>query len=332
MKAIALISGGLDSILAAKVIQEEGIEVIPLNFKIPFCQLKKESNNYSLEQLVKDTLGLDLKTIDISDEFLKLIENPRYGFGSQVNPCIDCKILMLSKAKELLKDLDASFVITGEVLGQRPMSQNRSALDIISKRSGLEGLILRPLSAKILSETIPEIKGWIIREHLLNFGGRTRKPQIALAQKYKIKEYAQPAGGCLLTYADFAKRLKDLIKHKSVSLENIKLLKFGRHFRLSQEAKLIVGRNEKENQILVNLAQDNDYLFYPNEHLAGPTCLGRGEFNEGLFKISLGIASHYCDQDKTALGKIIFKVIPSKEEEILDICPAKKEVFLNLRI
>jgi len=171
VKAIALISGGLDSILAARVIKEQGIEVIPINFKIPFCHRDKEisSKGSSAVQLVKDNLGVDLKIIDIGEDFLKLIENPRHGFGSNMNPCIDCKILMLNKAGVLMKKFDAQFIVTGEVLGQRPMSQHKDALQTIAKKSGLEGLILRPLSAKLLPETIPASEGWLQGEALLNF-------------------------------------------------------------------------------------------------------------------------------------------------------------------
>lgn len=321
MKAIALISGGLDSILAARVVKEEGIEVIPVHFKIPFCHLQQESNLQSLDRLIKEVLGMDLKKIDIGKDFLGLIENPRHGFGANMNPCIDCKILMLSKAKELLPSLDASFVVTGEVLGQRPMSQNKPALNIIAKKSGLEGLVLRPLSAKVLAETMPEAKGWISRARLLNFSGRTRKPQIALADKYKIKGYAQPAGGCLLTYKDFSKRLADLMNHKILSLENVELLKFGRHFRLSPEAKLVVGRNEKENNILFGLAQANDYLFFPQEDLAGPHSLGRGCFSPELIRLACGITRYHCDLKDDIKINIFYRRLPEKEKYSLAMKP-----------
>jgi tRNA U34 2-thiouridine synthase MnmA/TrmU len=305
MRAIALISGGLDSILAAKVMQNQGIEVIPLNFIIPFCNSDKKRIN----SLVTDSLNTRLRTIDISNDFLKLLEEPRYGFGSQMNPCIDCKILMLAKAKELMQQWGVDFVVTGEVLGQRPMSQNRKALEVIEKRSGLEGLALRPLSAKFLSESIPEKENWIQREKLLNFSGRTRKPQIELAKVLKIKEYAQPAGGCLLTDPEFSKRLKELITHEELNLNNIELLKIGRHFRISPKARLVVGRNEKENQKLENLAQRNDYLFSPTNELAGPTALGRGSFSEGLIRLSCGVICRYCDLNGKTIADIIYRKI-----------------------
>lgn len=333
MKAIALISGGLDSILAAKVTQGQGIDVIPLNFKIPFCHRDKEESLKTKDKFsfIKANLGKELKTIDISDDFLHMLQNPRYGFGSNMNPCIDCKILMLAKAKELMEDFGAEFVITGEVLGQRPMSQHRQALDLIAKRSGLEGLVLRPLSAKLLAETKPEKEGWIKRSELLNFGGRGRRSQIDLAEKLEIKDYPNAAGGCLLTDPGFANRLKELIKHKELGPANIELLKIGRHFRLSDKAKLIVGRDEKENLEIERLAQNRDYLFHPNEEFAGPTCLGRGHFNEELIRISLGITSFYCDLNGSEAAKIVFKQVPG-EEAVAVARPLEKDALLALRI
>ncbi|TRZ50545.1 tRNA 4-thiouridine(8) synthase ThiI, partial [bacterium] len=223
MKTIALISGGLDSILAARLIKKQGFDVIPLHFKIPFCHRDKgiSSRENNLISFVKNNLGSDLKISDITSEFLKLLIKPEHGFGANLNPCIDCKIFMLTKAKEMMKELDAAFVITGEVLGQRPMSQHRQALELIEKKSGLEGLLLRPLSAKLLPETIPEKEGWVSRDKLLNFSGRSRKSQINLAQEFRMENYPNAAGGCLLTDPEFAGRLKELIAHRQLSLNNI---------------------------------------------------------------------------------------------------------------
>ncbi len=309
MKAIALISGGLDSILAAKTAQEEGVRVIPLHFKIPFSHRDKgvSSRENNLISFVKNSLGSDLKIFDISNEFLKLLIKPEHGFGANLNPCIDCKIFMLTKTREIMKELDAAFVVTGEVLGQRPMSQHRKALELIEKKSGLEGLLLRPLSAKLLPETTPEKQGWVSREKLLDFSGRSRRPQIKLAQKFGIKDYPNAAGGCLLTDPEFAGRLKELIAHRQLSLNNIELLKIGRHFRLSEQARLVVGRDEKEGKELENLASAGDYLFFPNEELAGPTSLGRGEFNPDLINLSCSITCRYCDLNGSKEAVIIIK-------------------------
>jgi tRNA-uridine 2-sulfurtransferase len=290
MKALVLISGGLDSILAARVVKEEGIEIVPINFRIPFCHRQPKAFDR-----LSEYLGTDIKSVDIEDDFMRLIEDPSHGFGSNMNPCIDCKILMLYKAGKLLEKEGAKFVVTGEVLGQRPMSQHRKSLETIEEKSGLKGLLLRPLSARLLDQTIPEKEGWIRREKLLNFSGRQRRPQIELAEKFKIRNYAQPSGGCLLTDPIFSLRLKELISHQELNRDNVELLKFGRHFRLSDKYKLVVGRNLKENEELERLAKEGDYLFMPDELTAGPTSLGRGDFNPELLKLSCEITARYCD-------------------------------------
>lgn len=323
MKAIALISGGLDSALAAKLVKEQGVEVMGLRFKIPFCP--NGSKNFP-------DLGIGIREVNINDDFLEMMQNPRYGYGSNMNPCIDCKILMLRKAKEFMGQDDAKFIVTGEVLGQRPMSQHKQALSTVAKKAGLEGLVLRPLSAKLLPETIPEKEGWIKREKLLSFSGRGRKQQIELAKTFAIREYAQPAGGCLLTDPEFSKRLKELINHEGLNLNNIELLKIGRHFRIAQEAKLVVGRNEKENEQLANLARENDYLFFPSVDLAGPTSLGRGKFNEDLIKLSCSITCRYCDLNGKINADIIYMKNPEKEQKILNVSPIKENQLSTLRI
>jgi len=342
MKAIALISGGLDSILAARLVKEQGIDVIPLNFRIPFCHRDKSisSADNSTACLVEGSLSHKLEVIDISEEFLKLLGSPRHGFGSNMNPCIDCKILMLTKAKELMPEKNAGFVITGEVLGQRPMSQHRDALQIIAKRSGLENLVLRPLSAQLLPETIPESAGWIKRSALLSFAGRGRRPQLDLANSYGIKDFAWPGGGCLLTDPEFSKRLKDLISHKELNTDNTALLKFGRHFRLSENTKLIVGRDEKEDLELEKLVRPGDYLFYPNEYLAGPISLARGNLNEELIKLSAGITCRYCDLNGAPSAGIMYlakagtvsRGDSGDSPRLLEVPPLSEAELANLRI
>lgn len=334
MKAISLISGGLDSVLAARLIKGQGIEIIPLNFKIPFCHRNKElapNKQNSLKQAA-DNLGADLKIVDISNEFLELLQNPQHGFGANMNPCIDCKILMLSKAKELMGDLGAAFVVTGEVLAQRPMSQHRQALEIIEKKSGLEGLILRPLSAKLLAETVPERQGWVDRNKLLDFSGRQRRPQMDLAKDFQIENYPNASGGCLLTDPPFAKRLKELMNHQELGIENIELLKIGRHFRISGKTKLVVARDEKEDKALENLAKAEDYLFFPDDELAGPTSLGRGEFNEELIKIACAITCRYCDLNGETHARITYRKIPVKPDNMLVVAPITDDELISLRI
>jgi tRNA U34 2-thiouridine synthase MnmA/TrmU len=312
MKAIALLSGGLDSTLAAKVIKDQGIEVVGAHFHTSFGLKEKDAAGGAIDRVAQaaQNIGIPLTTLDISEDFLALLKKPKHGFGSNMNPCIDCKILMLAKTRQLMSAWGASFVITGEVLGQRPMSQHRRALGIIEKESGLEGLLVRPLSAKLLDETIPEREGWVSRQRLLNFSGRTRKPQTALAKSFNISNYPCSAGGCLLTDIEFSKRLKDLMSREQPTIQGIALLKLGRHFRLADKTRLVVGRNEKENLKLVELAQAGDYLIEPQES-AGPTSLGRGEFNQELIDLACRITCFYCDRSPgEETTEIIYKKVP----------------------
>jgi len=298
IKAISLVSGGLDSTLATKVILDQGIDVMAVNFLSPFCLCNKRGGCRHEAKYLADTLGIELKLIRVFDEYLKIVKHPKFGYGRNLNPCIDCRILILKKTKEFMKEIGVSFVVTGEVLGQRPMSQHRGALKLIEKETGLEGLILRPLSAKLLDETIPEKKGWVNRDKMLDYCGRSRKPQMALAKQFGLNDYPCPAGGCLLTDAGFSRRLKDLLEHSkddNLNLNDIELLKLGRHFRMGPKNKLIVGRNEEENNRLLNLAIESDFIFEPTD-IKGPVAIGRGEFDSpDLFGIASQIVSRYCD-------------------------------------
>ncbi|MBM3251486.1 MAG: tRNA 4-thiouridine(8) synthase ThiI [Candidatus Omnitrophica bacterium] len=335
MKAIVLVSGGLDSALAAKIITKQNVDVVGINFLIPFRPIEKISSNFNLKKFF-DNLGIEIKSVDIFAESLKMIENPKFGFGSNLNPCLDCHILMLKKAKELLGKNKASFVVTGEVLGQRPMSQHRQALKLVEKESGLEGLVLRPLSANLLDLTIPEEKGWVKRDELFDFSGRSRKPQIKLAQKLGIKDYLTPAGGCLLTDPGFCRRLKDLqenSKDMTFNLNDIELLKLGRHFRIGANDKLIVGRNEEENNKLLKLAKDRDYVFEPQD-VTGPIAIGRGKFNSSdLFGLASQIVARYCDVKSGEAVKLNLSQKDSSGQFRQIISSAINNNFLeNLRI
>lgn len=249
-----------------------------------------------------------------------------------MNPCIDCKIMMLRKAKELMEEFKAKFIVTGEVLGQRPMSQHKPALNLIERKAGLQGLILRPLSARRLAETLPEKEGWVSRDKLLDFSGRTRKPQIELAKRLNIEDYPNPAGGCLLTDPAFSKRVKDLINHRELNSDNIELLRIGRHFRIQEQTKLVVGRNENENKQLVNLAKDNDYLFEPTEEIAGPTALGRGIFDSALIGLSCNIVCRYCDLNDNKNTEILYKKIPEEQNKRLEVSVIEERYLWSLRI
>ncbi|MBU4346217.1 MAG: tRNA 4-thiouridine(8) synthase ThiI [Candidatus Omnitrophica bacterium] len=333
MKAIALISGGLDSAVATRLIKEQGVELIGLNTVSPFCLCNRRSRKgclYGSGEVTKK-LGLKLISINVTEEFLEIVKKPRHGYGSNMNPCIDCRILLFKKAKEAMQKEGASFIVTGEVLGQRPMSQKLNTMRLIEREAGLEGLVLRPLSAKILSPTIPEEQGWISRDKLLAISGRGRREQMNLACELGINDYPCPSGGCLLTDPEFSKRLRDLMKYGKLNLDGIKLLKVGRHFRLDEDAKLIIGRNEKENERLFNLAQENDYLFMPKE-IAGPTTLGRGDFSDELIRLSCSITCRYSDLNGNLSTDIAYRRIPEKEDRILKVSPIQENQLIGMRI
>ena len=292
IRAVALFSGGLDSILAVKLIREQEIEVKGVNFKTPFFGLDKT-------YLAAKSLDIDLEIIDITRELLEILRNPKHGFGKNMNPCIDCHTLMFKKAGEYMTKIGASFILSGEVLGERPMSQNRNSLSIIERESGFEGRILRPLSALLLAETIPEKKGLVDRNKLLDISGRSRKRQMELAAKMGIEDYPSPAGGCKLTEPSFSKRLRDLFTQESFSLEEIGLLKLGRHFRLGRDIKLVVGRNKEENEKIRGFFQEGDFLFKA-KNLKGPVSLLKKGSNVGseLIDKSCQITARYCDRNE----------------------------------
>ena len=302
MKAIALLSGGLDSTLAAKVIMEQGVELEAVNFMTVFCTCTNRGATCLASQKAVETLGIPLRIFNVSEEYLSVVKHPKHGYGSNMNPCIDCRIFMLKKTKAYMTESGAAFIVTGEVLGQRPMSQRKDAMRLIEKEAGLEGFILRPLSAKVLQITIPEREGWVDREKLLKIQGRSRKPQIELAEHYGLRDYPCPAGGCLLTDPGFAKRMKDLmVNHPDFSLNDVHLLKMGRHFRFSHGVKLVVGRNEEENQKIQTFAQEEDILLKVSS-FPGPLSLLRGEPGEGDIERAAAITAHYSKAKD--LGKV----------------------------
>ncbi|MFH1232446.1 MAG: tRNA 4-thiouridine(8) synthase ThiI [Patescibacteria group bacterium] len=272
VKALVLLSGGLDSMLAARVLMGQGIEVVGVSFKSCF---------FSTEKAKRTAEQLDIKLIevDFSEEHLKMVKNPTYGYGKNANPCIDCHGMMLKKASEIMKKDGFDFIATGEVLGQRPMSQNKDALKIVEKISGLEGKLIRPLSAKLLDETENEKLGKVNREKLLDISGRSRQMQLELVKKYNIKEYASPGGGCLLTEPDFGKKLFKMFEYwQNCDGNDIALLKNGRvlwfNFKDNKKILVIIGRDENENKNLLNLKQADDIIIELLD-LAGPISLIR---------------------------------------------------------
>ena len=301
-KALLLFSGGLDSILASKVLLDQGIKVTPVYFKSYFfCpEISKKSAK---------EIGLKLKVVDISKEHLKIVRKPKFGYGKSMNPCLDCHLLMLKKAKEIMKKEKYDFVATGEVLGERPMSQNIQALKILEEKSSLKGYLLRPLSAKLLEPTIPEKKGLVDREKLLKIQGRSRKEQIELAKKYKINNYPQPAGGCLLADLEFGKKLKELFNiAKKIDKKDIELLKLGRHF-LEKNHKIVIGRSEKENKEIKKLAKRGDILIEMKNY-PGPLTLIRnyqGKIKEEIIEKAENLTQYYSVKSRDKKD-VLFKI------------------------
>ena len=303
-KAIGLLSGGLDSILATRLLQDQGIEILVVCFQTPFF-------NFLKAQRAADQLKVPLRIIDISAEHLQLVRNPRYGYGRNMNPCIDCHILMLKRAGYLLDRETLDFIFTGEVLGQRPMSQNKQVLQMVARDSGYEGLILRPLSARLLPETLPEKEGKVHRERLLDIQGRSRKRQFELVKRYGIGDFPEPAGGCLLTDPAFSRRLRDLLTHQGeIQIRDIELLKVGRHFRLDESTKVVIGRRKEENERLLELAHGGDVIIRVMDY-PGPIAL----IPLGSPKPSLEIAVSLCIRYSDAPNNIPILVLLEKDGE-----------------
>ncbi len=293
-KAVGLLSGGLDSTLALKVVMEQGIEVIALNFTSQFCTCNHRKGVCSEAVKVAREFGIEIKTLVKGLDYIDVIRNPKYGHGQGINPCVDCRIYMLKRAKRFMEEVGASFLLTGEVLGQRPMSQRRDSMRSIERDTGLEGLILRPLCAKHLEPTLPEKEGIIDREQLLDFVGRSRKPQMALAEELDIGDYPCPSGGCLLTDKIFSRKVRDLLDNNSdPTKKDLSLLKVGRHFRMNG-AKIVVGRKEDENKKLVNLRESGDVLIEAHE-FAGPTALIRGDANDEIIRLAGEMLLRYAN-------------------------------------
>lgn len=258
--AIALFSGGLDSTLAIRLMQEQGINVHAVHFTSPFFGVSPdaECGKYDARRAA-EMLNVPLSVISLGEDYLEMLRKPRHGYGKAVNPCIDCHAYFLRKAKELMASIGADFVITGEVLGQRPMSQRRDALGIVERDGELEGLLLRPLSARLLSPTIPEMEGWVDREKLPSIKGRSRRVQMRLAAELGLREYPNPAGGCLLTEVSYSAKVRDIFNHSGqLQARDFRLLRLGRHFRLDENTRLIMGRDNAENDLLLANRQEGE--------------------------------------------------------------------------
>ena len=283
IRAVGLLSGGLDSTLAAKVLIDQGIEVHAINFVSPFCNCTPKSMGCSAVEKAVEQLGnIPLKRMVLGDEYLEIVKSPRHGRGRGLNPCLDCRAMKIRKAAVHMREIGASFLFTGEVLGQRPMSQHRRAMVIIDNDSGVGDLTLRPLSAIHFPPTLPEREGWVDRTKLLGIEGRSRKMQIALAREKRINDFPCPGGGCLLTDNHFAEKLTDYFSHCGTpSVKDIPLLKIGRHFRNDNGGKTIVARDEREGLMIERLAPPAMHLYFP-VNFSGPHILAEEPYSDAI--------------------------------------------------
>lgn len=330
-RAVALISGGLDSLLAARVMLEQGVHVEGINFYTGFCveghthairkkdKAKPKRNNalWSAEQL-----GIKLHIVDIVEEYKDVLINPKHGYGKNMNPCLDCKIFMVQKAHEWIQENDFDFIITGEVIGQRPMSQRKDTMPVISKESGAEDRLLRPLCAKNLPATLAETSGWVNRDQLYDFSGRTRKPQMELAKKFGFEDYAKPAGGCcFLTDENYSTKLVDLWDARGTreyEMDDIMLLKVGRHIRPNPNYKLIVGREDGENKFLQGYK--NSFISIKMISCGGPLTLVDGIANDADLELAARITARFS-QGKNEESVTVETKRPNGETQTIEVKP-----------
>jgi len=327
--AVALLSGGLDSTLAAKVVLEQGVSVIGVNFAGAYCPRPRTGRSNA--EKAAEQLGIELVTLPIETDFIAMVKRPMRGRGKNMNPCIDCHTLMIRKARAYGQTRGAQFVVTGEVLGQRPMSQNRQSLGVVARDSGVGDRLLRPLSARLLEPTEPERTGLVDRERLLDIEGRSRKRQMELAAQYGIKEYPSPAGGCLLTERVFSKRLAEAFDHGEDSIEIVELLSLGRHFRLPSGARLVVGRDEAENDELLRRRPSGAFVVDASD-LPGPvglvlpsSCLGALVVDSDRI-LAARICARYSDKRKEKFARVVIA------GEAADVEPASEEESARLLI
>jgi tRNA U34 2-thiouridine synthase MnmA/TrmU len=317
IRALGLFSGGLDSMLAAAVLRRQGIDVTGVTFITPFFGAQRARQSAA-------HLDLPLLEADLTEKFLPLIYRPPRGFGRYHNPCLDCHILMIREAGDMMAGLDFDFLFTGEVLGQRPMSQHKGALNLVARESGYGGLLVRPLSAKLLPPTKPELLGWVERDKLLDISGRGRKRQMALAREFGITDYPAPAGGCLLTDPRYSARIKELLsRSEKVSRQDLELLKWGRHFRLPTGRKAIVGRTHKENEAIAILMVSGDLMCKIN-NIPGPTVLVPGSAGGEEAEMAAALTAAYSDAPE---GLTVTVKCGENGEKLIQLAAPAKDDF-----
>lgn len=323
MKALALLSGGLDSILSVYLVKKQGIHVEGICFVSPFFGSGKA------EKAARE-LKIPLTVVDISEQLLSIIKSPSHGFGKGMNPCIDCHILMVRTAGDLMREREAMFLVSGEVLGERPKSQSWRALNIVAEESGWGDYLVRPLTARNLPPTLPEKKGWVKREKLMDIRGRIRQPQFELAKKFGITEFPTPAGGCLLTDPNFSRRLRYVLRRDRLNTKEAERLKVGRHFCLDQGTRIMVGRDEEENKKIMKLATPGDFIFKVRD-FPGPTTLAWGVLDEEAISSVASLTVRYSDAPE-GIVEVEYSQVSSGSSNVLKVAPMPDDKIEKLRI
>lgn len=327
VKGVHMFSGGLDSIVSAHLLKSLGVDLTLLHFVLPFYT--DLGSEFKEIQSSADQLGLPLRFVEDREEFLSMIRDPKFGFGKNANPCVDCRIYRLGRAKKIMQEMGASFISTGEVMGQRPMSQRRDTLFGIENGAGCKGILLRPLSALHLNPTIVEQQGLIPRDKLLNISGRGRMVQIAYARQNNLT-YPNPAGGCILTNLQSGHRYLDLaLHHPDFTMTDFKLIAYGRHFRLSDTARLIVSRDENENNVLLKIAEENDCYLYPTD-VPGPISILRGTFTEQETLLAASITARYSKGRDSESVKVA--VVEGEKRQYHMVKPSDEQFCETIRI
>ncbi len=328
---IALFSGGLDSALAVLLMLRQDIEVTALTFMTHFgCDLGDRSSCGSNPYPAAEKYGFNVKLMHLGQKFVDIIEKPKYGYGKNMNPCTDCRILMLQEAKNLMEMVNADFIITGEVMGQRPMSQVKHKLNLVENVTGLKGKLLRPLSAKLLKPTDVELSGMVDREQLEGISGRGRHRQIELAKQFGLDDYPNPASGCLLTDENYSIRLRDLLKHSEhLTFDDLNLLRVGRHFRLDRNTKVIVGRDEKENNQLEAYKKPH-YGHVEALGIGSPVSLVIGDCSDENLKKAAMITARFSSAKKNPSVEIT--LVSKESQSTITVPPAKDEDLQYIQI
>lgn len=330
-RAIALLSGGLDSTLAVLLLRRQGIEVTGVTFMTHFgCDMRDGASCSSDSSSNAARWGFEVRMSHLADKFIEVVKHPKFGHGKNMNPCIDCRILMLKEAHLLMRMTGADFISTGEVLGQRPMSQRHDTFPVMDREAGVEGLVLRPLCAKLLKPTKPEIDGLVNREMLCDFSGRSRKPQMALAAEFGLTEYPAPAGGCLLTDPCYSHRLREALAHTpDIGPHELNLMRLGRHFRLPSGVKVIVGRNESENDQIEALAMAGDSVLYVESAGSPMVLIGAGASEDDI-NTAAALCARYSDAKSQPAVTVTVRL--GSVERAMDVAPAEEVSVRQLMV